>query len=40
MKVESFKSIFAKAILSGIFIGIGGTVYLAVENKYLGGLSV
>ncbi|MBR7083991.1 MAG: formate/nitrite transporter family protein [Oscillospiraceae bacterium] len=37
MKVESFKSIFAKAVLSGILIGIGGTVYLAVENKYLGG---
>lgn len=37
MKVESFKSIFSKAILSGILIGIGGTVYLAVENKYLGG---
>jgi len=37
MKVESFKSIFSKAVLSGILIGIGGTVYLAVENKYLGG---
>lgn len=37
MKLESFKSIFAKAVLSGILIGIGGTVYLAVENKYLGG---
>ncbi|MDE5737225.1 MAG: formate/nitrite transporter family protein [Oscillospiraceae bacterium] len=37
MQLESWKSIFAKAILSGILIGIGGTVYLAVENKYLGG---
>ena len=37
MNVESFKSIFSKAVLSGILIGIGGTVYLAVENKYLGG---
>ena len=34
---ESFKSILTKAVLSGIMIGIGGTVYLAVENKYLGG---
>jgi len=37
MKLESFKSILVKAILSGILIGVGGTVYLAVENKYLGG---
>lgn len=34
---ESFKSIFAKAIMSGILIGVGGTVYLSVDNKYLGG---
>ena len=37
MKLESVKSIFAKAIMSGIMIGIGGTVYLMVDNKYLGG---
>ena len=37
MELESFKSILTKAILSGILIGVGGTVYLAVENKYLGG---
>lgn len=36
MKSESFKSVFAKAIMSGIMIGIGGTVYLNVDNKYLG----
>ena len=38
MKTESFKSIFAKAVMSGIMIGIGGIVYMVVENKYLGGL--
>lgn len=37
MQSESWKSILTKAILSGIFIGIGGTVYLTVENTYLGG---
>lgn len=37
MKLESFKSILIKAIMSGIMIGVGGTVYLMVENKYLGG---
>lgn len=37
MNLESCKSILSKAVLSGILIGIGGTVYLAVENKYLGG---
>ena len=37
MEKESFKSILAKAVMSGIMIGIGGTVYLAVDNKYLGG---
>ncbi|MDE5753727.1 MAG: formate/nitrite transporter family protein [Oscillospiraceae bacterium] len=35
-QVESLKSILTKAILSGIVIGIGGTVYLNIENKYLG----
>lgn len=38
MKLESIKSIFTKAILSGIMIGIGGTVYLMCDNKYIGGL--
>ena len=37
MQLESWNSIFAKAVLSGILIGIGGTVYLNLENKYLGG---
>lgn len=37
MKLESFKSILAKAIMSGIMIGIGGTIYLMSENKYIGG---
>lgn len=36
MPVESFKSVFAKSIMSGVLIGIGGIVYLSVENKYLG----
>lgn len=38
MKTESFKSIFSKAVMSGIMIGIGGIVYLVMDNKYLGGL--
>ncbi|MDE6729928.1 MAG: formate/nitrite transporter family protein [Oscillospiraceae bacterium] len=33
---ESAKSILVKAILSGIVIGIGGIVYLNIDNKYLG----
>lgn len=37
MKFESYRSTFVKAVLSGILIGIGGVVYLMVENKYLGG---
>lgn len=37
MKLESFRSILIKAILSGLMIGVGGTVYLMVDNKYLGG---
>ncbi len=37
MKVESYKSIFSKAVVSGILIGIGGIVYLLAENKYIGG---
>ncbi|MGN0607965.1 MAG: formate/nitrite transporter family protein [Oscillospiraceae bacterium] len=37
MKLESFKSILAKAIMSGFMIGIGGTVYLMADNKYIGG---
>lgn len=37
MKQESVKSILVKAILSGIMIGIGGTVYLMAESKILGG---
>ncbi len=36
MKTESLKSILAKAVMSGMMIGIGGTIYLLVENKYLG----
>ncbi len=37
MKLESFKSILTKAIMSGLMIGVGGSVYLMVDNKYLGG---
>lgn len=36
MPGESFKSVFAKSVMSGILIGIGGIVYLSVENRYLG----
>ena len=36
MKTESAKSILAKAIMAGFMIGVGGIVYLLVENKYLG----
>lgn len=36
MPGESVKSIFAKSIISGILIGIGGIVYLSAENKYIG----
>ncbi len=36
MKTESIKSIIAKGILSGVMIGLGGTIYLLLENKYLG----
>lgn len=38
MKTESFKSILSKAVLSGLMIGVGGIVYMVVDNKYLGGL--
>lgn len=34
--MESIKSVFTKAVLAGIFIGIGGIVYLSVDNKYIG----
>lgn len=37
MNIESFRSIFAKAVMSGIMIGTGCTVYLLSENKYIGG---
>lgn len=37
MKLESFRSILAKAIMSGVMIGLGGTVYLMADNKYVGG---
>ena len=36
MKIESAKSILAKAVMAGFMIGVGGIVYLMVENKYLG----
>ena len=37
MKLESAKSIFAKAVFRAFLIGIGGIVYLVCENKWLGG---
>lgn len=36
MKIESVKSILTKAVLAGFMIGIGGIVYLSVENKVVG----
>lgn len=36
MKLESFKSILTKAVLSGVMIGLGGIVYLVMENKLMG----
>lgn len=38
MEQESFKSILAKAIMSGVMIGMGGIVYLIMENKHIGAL--
>lgn len=38
MKLESIRSILFKAIMSGIMIGVGGTVYLMCDNKFLGSL--
>ena len=35
MKLESFKSIFFKALMSGFMIGIGGTVYLMCDRSRL-----
>ena len=37
LKKESVLSILMKAIMSGIMIGVGGTVYLSCDNKYIGG---
>lgn len=36
MTAESVKSVFAKSLMSGILIGIGGIVYLSTDNKYIG----
>ena len=36
MKTESFRSILTKAVMSGIMIGMGGIVYLVMENKLMG----
>ncbi len=32
------KDVIIKAILAGIAIGVGGTLYLSVDNKYIGSL--
>lgn len=37
LKKDSFFSLMVKAILSGLMIGVGGTVYLSCDNKYIGG---
>lgn len=38
MKSDSYITLFLKAILAGLCIGLGGIVYLVTENKYLGSL--
>ena len=38
MNINYIKSIFLKALTAGITIGIGGIVYVLVENKYLGAV--
>lgn len=38
MEQESFKSLLAKSIMSGVMIGMGGIVYLIMENKHIGAL--
>lgn len=38
MKLESIRSILFKAIMSGLMIGVGGTVYLMCDNKLLGSM--
>lgn len=38
MSAVSLKCTFIKSVLSGILIGIGGTVYLCIDNKYMGAL--
>lgn len=35
-KYEQIRTVFLKAVASGICIAIGGTVYMACANKYLG----
>lgn len=37
MNAETYRSIFCKAIVSGLLIGMGGIVNLLCENRYLGG---
>lgn len=36
--MESKGKLFFRAVLAGICIGIGGTVFLACDNKYIGAL--
>lgn len=38
MSAVSLKCTFIKSVLSGVLIGIGGTVYLCTDNKYMGAL--
>lgn len=37
LKKDSFFGLMIKAVLSGLMIGVGGTVYLSCDNKYIGG---
>ncbi len=36
MQKESVRSIFIKSVAAGMLIGVGGIVYLSVDNKYVG----
>ncbi len=36
--IAHIKDVIIKAILAGISIGVGGTLYLSVDNKYIGSL--
>lgn len=38
MRMRNIGNVFGKAVLAGVCIALGGTVYLSVENKIIGSL--